>query len=109
VPPSGVERRFGWVLDNTLAALKEEMIRTRGPLVRQYRSAEAPIESALEWVSQHVGQVGHGPVDVLDSIASKRTREELEAHASPISRQWGILTGVQPREFAEALRAAFAR
>ncbi len=80
----------------------------RRVIARYYRNAEELLRTALPWLTQYVASLRPEPQDVLDPIASKRTREEVEASASPISRQWGILTGVQPRDFAEALRAAVA-
>jgi len=106
---SGLERRFGWVLENTLVALNEDLNRTPRGLGRQYRNALYSVETALSWLSEQVGQLAPGPPDVLDPIASKRTRENVEAAASPISRHWGILTDVQPRDFTEALRDGLVR
>jgi transcriptional regulator with XRE-family HTH domain len=106
---SGLERRLGWVIQNTLVALHEEIpaLPRGGPLLRRYRSAEVFLESSLPWLAEYAPKDGVTPlVDILEPVATKRTAEEVEASASAISRRWGILTSLQPKEFADALRAA---
>jgi hypothetical protein len=105
---TGLERRLGWVIENTGAALGQEIPDlTRGPLLRRYRSAEVSFESLLPWLAEYAPKEEPAPlVDILDPVVSKRSAEEVEASASPISRRWGILSSIQPQEFAAALRAA---
>jgi hypothetical protein len=104
---TGLERRLGWVIENTRAALGQEIPDlTRGPLLRRYRTAEVSFESLLPWLAEYPKEQPAPLVDILDPVVSKRSAEEVEASASPISRRCGILSSIQPQEFADALRAA---
>jgi transcriptional regulator with XRE-family HTH domain len=105
---SGLERRLGWVIENTLVALGQALpALPRGPVLRLYRSAEIPLEVSVRWLADYAPKQGSTPlVDILDPVVTKRSAEEVEASASDISRRWGILSSLQPKEFADALRAA---
>ena len=47
--------------------------------------------------------------DLFDpSIRSKKSLVEVQAAASDVSRKWGIVSALQPRDFAQAIRAANA-
>jgi transcriptional regulator with XRE-family HTH domain len=103
---AGLETRLAWLIDNTLDALKTEL---DGPLPRPwaqlYRRAAVVLDSFQEsaaWRSTNA----RAP-DVLDAqIRTKKTLEEVRASSSPISHKWGIVTGLQPADFAAALKAA---
>jgi transcriptional regulator with XRE-family HTH domain len=105
---SGLERRLGWVIENTLVALAQVLPDLpRGPILRLFRSAEIPLDASLHRLSEYAPKEASAPlVDILDPVVTKRSAEQVEAAASPISRRWGILTSLQPGEFADALRAA---
>jgi len=46
-------------------------------------------------------------LDILDaSIRGKKTLDDVVAARSPLSRQWGIASSLQPEDFAKALRGA---
>lgn len=113
---SGLERRWGWVIENTLVAVRQDLpALRRGPthahVARSYRRAEVVLETALEWLQFQLGpKLDSSMVELLDPVAvSKRTLDELRASSSPISKRWGIITALQPQDFAEALRDALGR
>jgi len=101
---TGFERRLAWLIDNTLTALRSELSASlpRAWALR-YRRAILVLEAALE---EAVGRERGVPAtDLLDpDVRSARTRRQLEACASPISRRWGIVTGLKPEDFIRALR-----
>jgi transcriptional regulator with XRE-family HTH domain len=108
---TGLERRLGWVIENTLEAVRTELPSvSRGPSRQQYRRAEVVLDSFLRSSSQHFLSTGDpSAVDLLDPIVvTKRTLEEVRASSSPISQRWRIVTTLQPEDFAAALRAARA-
>jgi transcriptional regulator with XRE-family HTH domain len=106
----GLERRWAWILDNTLAALRGE----RGSDVPRrwalrYRRAEVSLVLFLDSVSDRLAEPGRSRAtrDLLDpEIRTARTVAELEVSASEISKRWGIVTAIQPADFTAALRAA---
>jgi transcriptional regulator with XRE-family HTH domain len=108
----GLQRRLGWALDNTVAAVREAL-RTMepGPWMQQCILAEfrlGLIRDAL--ADQLIPRTGElTALDPLDAdIATPKTYEEVKATSSPISKRWGILTGLQVADFADALKAARA-
>jgi transcriptional regulator with XRE-family HTH domain len=114
----GLERRLGWVIDNTLEAIRSELAHElpRKWAVR-YRRAELVLSSFVESSPRSRNRRGSsrrasrpspaGSVDILDSdILSTKTLDEVQAASSRISQRWGIATGLQPGDFTEALRAA---
>jgi transcriptional regulator with XRE-family HTH domain len=108
----GLERRLAWLCENTLAALDSDILREL-PRTWAQRVRRAivvlgafldPLEHRLE--SQTIGS---SSPDVFDpSIRSKQTLDSVQATASSISRKWGIVSALQPRDFAQAIRAASA-
>lgn len=110
---SGLQRRWGWVIENTLTAVRQELpVLPRGPtharVARSYRRAEVVLETALDWLQFQLGpQADSSAVDLIDPVAvTKRSLEELREGSSPISKRWGIITALQPRDFVSALKAA---
>jgi transcriptional regulator with XRE-family HTH domain len=106
---AGLERRLGWLVDNTLEAIRRELPQAPHEIATQYRRTQIVLEAFLEVaIGAQVGKpaaVKFG--DMLDSsIRSKETFAEVRATASPISRRWSIVTELLPEDFAEALRAA---
>lgn len=113
---TGYENRLEWVLENTRAALEEEIHQSPPPppaLSKRYRRARLVLDTALDFVPPHL-RVGSTsidpdihPPDVLDgTIRSKQSRNEAHASSSSISRRFGIISKLQPAHFAEALKAA---
>jgi transcriptional regulator with XRE-family HTH domain len=108
----GLERRLGWVVENTLAAIRERLAySTPRQWTRRYRRAEVVLESFLNFVyashsSRQFDYPNSGP-DVLDrAIRTKETLNAVTASSSAASKSWNIITSLQPRDFEAALRAA---
>jgi transcriptional regulator with XRE-family HTH domain len=115
----GLERRLGWLIDNTLAAIRSELAHE---LPRKwnalYRRAEIVLSNSLHSSSSRArdGRASTrrlsrpsppGNVDILDpDILSAKTLAEVQGASSSISQRWAIVTGLQPADFIEALRAA---
>lgn len=108
----GLERRLGWVVENTLLAL-EALATERGSDARswakQQRRAAVPFRLFIDLVGSGHGASWEGPPDALDpTIRSVRTLEEVTRQASKPSQRWGIVTRLQPEDFVDALRASRA-
>ncbi len=102
----GLGRRLPWVVENTLVALQRETPATSADWRRLYNRARGVLDTflALLWAEPPLSPQ---PLDVLDStIRSKKTLEHVKAEASAVSRRWGIVTALQPEDFATALRGA---
>ncbi len=108
---AGLDRRFGWLLDNTRSAARLVHHGRGGsaltaPERKKYRRADVVLSAFLDFARPSESPK---PIDLLDpSIASAKTQREIEEASSDISRQWGIVSDLQPTDFAEALRAAHA-
>lgn len=103
---AGLENRLAWVVENTLeavnAALDGSLPR---PWAQLYRRAVVVLEAFAEILPARSRKAIAS--DLLDAqIRTKKTLEEVRAAASPISRRWGIVTGLEPADFATALKAA---
>lgn len=105
----GFERSLGWVLENTLEAIRQEQ---RSNLNRHwkflYGRAQTHLESFLPaWIHDRDHPHKKPPEDILDpDIASPKTVEQVRAEASKISKAWNIVTRIQVEDFAQALRDA---
>jgi transcriptional regulator with XRE-family HTH domain len=107
--PVGLQRRLDWLIDNTAHAIQEELRRSP-PRTRaqRYRRAELVLETALDFAKQRLPSP-ESPPDILDGhIRTKATLQDVVASSSTISRRWRIATALQPQDFIDALRAAFA-
>ena len=108
----GLQRRWGWLLENTLLALHKESVELSRPWALRYRRAALLIENwlaAFRVQSEEQRTTDTQPLDIIDSnIRSRSTLDEVMATASDISQRWRIATSVQPADFAVALRAARA-
>jgi len=110
----GYENRLEWVLENTRAAIEEEVRDAPPPaLSKRYRRALLILDTALDFIQPHL-RLAHAssdpeihPPDVLDgNIRTKQSRNEALASSSSISRRFAIISKLQPAHFAEALKAA---
>ncbi|MEZ4296309.1 MAG: helix-turn-helix transcriptional regulator [Polyangiaceae bacterium] len=106
--PLDLQRRFGWVLENTLEAIRiEQSGSLRRAVALRYRRAATVLETFLSAPPAVLERERAAPPDLLDETArGKVTVDLLEATASAISHRWRILTDLQPQDFTEALRAA---
>ncbi|BDU75730.1 helix-turn-helix domain-containing protein [Mesoterricola sediminis] len=117
----GLERRFGWLIDSTLEAIRA-ILRSSPNLSRKetlrLRKAERAFERFLrrEGPSQ-IRRVPADPpekleertldVDVIGrAVVSDQTLRELIRDASDAARRWGVATALQTEDFIEAVRAA---
>lgn len=109
VRQAGFEHHLGWVLENTLEALRQEKAPSLSRELRvRYKRAETILENFLApWLRER-GNVSGPPVeDILDrGIASQETLEQVRASSSGISKAWRIVTRLQTEDFAHALRQA---
>ena len=109
---TGLQRRWGWLLENTLLALHQESPQLSRPWALRYRRAALLIENwlaAFRVQSEEQRTTDAQPLDIIDSnIRSRGTLDEVMATASDISHRWRIATSVKPSDFAVALRAARA-
>ena len=106
---AGFERSLGWVLENTLEAIRQER---RHALSRHwqflYGRAQTILENVLPaWLHERDHSARKPPEDILDAdIASPKTVEQVRAEASKVSKDWNIVTRIQVEDFAQALGAA---
>jgi transcriptional regulator with XRE-family HTH domain len=104
----GLDRRVGWACENTLSAVRAELPAISDPTwARRYRRAEVTLASFL--ASTRRASTKKLPPDVLDaSVRSAASLRDVAAAASPISRRWGIVSGLRLADFIDALRSARA-
>ncbi len=103
----GYERRFVWVVENTLDALKKVMERANVQLRRDLLNADVILHAYLEFATLRV-KPGDQPEDILDpSIRTTKTLKEVRNHRSAASSRWGIVTAIQPSDFETAIRTAY--
>jgi transcriptional regulator with XRE-family HTH domain len=107
----GRERRLGWLSENTLDAIWRSL--THGGTSRVWnqraRRTAAVLGAFLESLTRDRANAnGSWPaLDILDlNLRSKQSIESARVTSSEISRKWGIVTGIQPKDFAEALQSA---
>ena len=107
-----MERRLAWLCENTLAALDSDLIQELPRTwAQRVRRAIVVLEAFLDPLNHRLElrPTGSPPPDVFDpSIRSKQTLDSVQATASSISRKWGIVSALQPRDFTQAIRAASA-
>ncbi len=105
---AGLPRRLPWLVENVLVALeRSDDERHSHSWVRARRRAHVLLRTFLDAVraDPHLGS--SGIPDVLDAnIRSKRSRDEIAATSSSISKTWRIVTSLQPEDFAHALATA---
>jgi len=109
----GLEARLGWVLENTVEAIRSltpslTSNRDAVPL----RKAETAIKNFLERKGPHLVKLsiiddGEKNLDPIDGkTLSPKTLSSTWATASAVSHRWGIISGLQPEDFKEALRSS---
>jgi transcriptional regulator with XRE-family HTH domain len=105
---AGLENRLGWLVENTVEAVKAELA---GRLPRKWGQLCRRAEFVLGRFLSAIPRPKSDPLpDVLDSIdpsiRSDQSLQEVNASASAISRKWRVVSALQPQDFLEALRAA---
>jgi hypothetical protein len=103
---AGLERRLAWLVENTLEAVRRETPAASTRWRRLYGRARVVLEAFLSFLTAEP-EAGPRAPDILDSgIRSKQTLDEVAEESSAISRRWGIVTSLQPENFADALKEA---
>ena len=103
----GLAHRLLWLAQNTVTAVQSLLSAApRGALARRYRRADVVLISWLNTARPKRAVALRAP-DVLDAdIRSDKSRELAEERRSAISRRWGIVSELQPEDFARAIGAA---
>lgn len=106
----GLERRLGWVIDNTHAAI-ESLRKDKHRAAGLFRQGDANLHFYLIFGDSEGERRRreNAPLDVLDrSIRTEQTRREVEGESSEISKKWRIVTSIQTEDFIRALETADA-
>ena len=110
---TGLDRRLGWSVANTLAAI--EALRASGDESREWspliRRATVSLQRFLDFLAaaNHGVVARHGAPDLLDaSIRSQKTVDHVLRSRTEISKQWGIASALKVEDFLQALKAAGA-
>lgn len=108
----GLERRLPWICENSAVAVDPDLLREAPRTwAQRARRAVVVLDAFVESLSRgsDAQRAPSLPVDTVDpNIRSKKTFDEVSATASSISKRWGIVSALQPGDFAQALRAARA-
>jgi transcriptional regulator with XRE-family HTH domain len=107
---TGHERRLGWAVENIVGALEDAgRIDISQRRQRKLRRAQFVLEHYLKFAAERETARPRRVEDLLDlEVRSDHGLEAVRSRSSPISRRWGMITSVQPSDFTDALRAAYA-
>lgn len=107
---AGLQRRLGWMVENTVEALPDARVRAPRAWVSRYRVAEVILKRFSNVAVLQLRDLPEDPaigLDVLDpAIRSEQSLRSVVDAASPISKRWRIATSIQPDDFVTALRSA---
>jgi transcriptional regulator with XRE-family HTH domain len=101
----GFPARVPWLVENVHAALFLTRVAPGRVAARRWHRAVAVLG---EFISRHPA-FAEGPprIDHLDAgIRSQQALVQIQSAASDISRSWGVVSDLQPADFADAIRAA---
>lgn len=100
----GLRNRLGWLAENVLYAVGVELQHISSKnWIRKCKQAEVILKSFLIFKAAQETEAE----DILDSdIVSERTLEAVKKSRSNISKEWHIVTRIQPQDFIDALRSA---
>lgn len=104
---TGLERRLGWVIDNTKRAI-EKGLEPPSSLSREttFKYRRALNYLSLPWLSPP--SAAAPTEDIFDpDIAGEASLVEVRQKSSDLSKKWGILTFIQPEDFQSALRQVY--
>lgn len=102
----GLERRVGWLVEETLLALRQRGDPPRA-LARQYRRAAVLMSSLLSVWKPALSTRPEQAPDILDAnLRSANSIAQVRDRRSASARAWNIVTTLQTNDFVEALRAA---
>ncbi len=108
----GLSSRLGWVVENTVEALRAEIKEQRlSPRERlRYQRGLVALEYFLSYFSKNKKALALIPApaeDLFDAgIGSEETLAQVKKQRSAISKDWHIITGIEPEDFRKALEAA---
>lgn len=102
---AGLEVPLQWLVENTLEALRSELIAALArPWAQAYRRAAVVLDAYRERVASRTRQID--VLDILDSqIRPRESFDEVRAKRSSLSERWGIVSSLQPVDFATTLRS----
>jgi transcriptional regulator with XRE-family HTH domain len=104
-----LEQRLAWLLESTLHAVRGELATSPSRKRLQIlKHAELVLNEFLNRISSRAHELTSERIhDSLGTpILSEKTKREVERSSSEVARRWGILTNIQPDDFAQALKAA---
>lgn len=102
----GFPARVPWLVENVHTALLLGGVAQGRPAAAQWHRSLAVLG---DFVSRHPAPAIDAPrhLDHVDAgVRSERALAQVLAGASDISRKWGVVSDLQPADFADALRAA---
>lgn len=102
----GFPARVPWLVENVQAALLLGRAPPGRPAAARWHRSMAVLS---DFVSRHPAPSSEAPprVDHIDAgLRSGRALAQVQATASDISRKWGVVSDLQPADFADAVRAA---
>lgn len=107
----GRDQRLGWLVENT----RDAVAMSSAPLPSQrakHRQVLMVLEHYLDTHAPAAANLEAGSLkatDLLDDdMASRKTLVAVWSKASPISRRWGVVSALQPADFARAMEDADA-
>jgi transcriptional regulator with XRE-family HTH domain len=106
----GRELRLVWLCENTLIVLDAPFIQELPrPMGQRARRTAVVLKAFLDPLRQRDPSKRTDRLDVLDlSIRSPKTLADVQIERSEISKRWGIVSALQTRDFADAIRASSA-
>lgn len=103
----GLERRFGWVIENVRDAISLQREQLSAPANRLRRRASFLFDEFLAFIASVEPADASAPPDVIDrSIRSKKSLERVRASSSESAKKWGVVTSLQLSDFTHALAGA---
>jgi transcriptional regulator with XRE-family HTH domain len=103
----GLLHRLYWAIENTIAAIEADGDARPSDDARLQSLASRRLKAAMRFAFGYEATLEG--LDLLDpTIRSEQTAVDVEAASSPISKRWHIVTSLQPKDFADALREANA-
>lgn len=102
----GFPARVPWLVENVQAALLLNQVGAGRTAARRWHRARTVLG---DFIARHPAPEPSSParVDHFDpGVRSERTLAQVVASSSEISRKWGVVSELQPADFADALRAA---
>lgn len=111
---------YGWVLENTLNAIRSELHENPNRIPKDlrvtYKRAERVIDNLLRFsrfipswfASARIGdKILKSFWQFGDESIGQETFLDVKKTSSKISKKWGIVTRIQPEDFVDALRHGF--